>query len=149
MSLQFYTNYCNYFQDEEKIIKLSLDKCKQSLDCRLQIVLDKKNRNLMTFCVIVSEEEICFVSTCTCPTKRTRRDIPSHLVTENPISGPNIKKSTCSFKINSKKTISDKKRRNCTNQKDDMSVNLKENASFKSGKRCYNSKNYDEKNKYV
>lgn len=112
-------------------------------------MLDKKNANSMTLCVIVNEMEICFISTCTCPTNRTRREILSSVITENPISGPNIKEPTCSFKINSKKTISDKHRRNCTNRKDDMSVNLKENATFKSGKRNNNSKNYDEKNEHI
>lgn len=86
----------------------------------------------MTLCVIVSEETICFISTCTCSANRNRREIPSPLITENP-KGPNIKKPICSFKINSTNTISDKNRRNCTNPKDDMFVILKENTTIGSG----------------
>lgn len=101
----------------------------------------------MTLCVIGSEEEICFVSTCTCPTNRTRREIPSHLITENPISGPNIKKPTCSFKNISTKTISDKNRGNCTNPKDKMSVILKENSTIGSGSKEKKMRSYEEENK--
>lgn len=98
----------------------------------------------MTLCVIISEETICFISTCTCSTNRTRREIPSPLITENP-KGPNIKKPICSFKINSTNTISDKNRRNCTNPKDDMFVILKENTTIGSGSKEKKLRSYEEK----
>lgn len=100
----------------------------------------------MTLCVIVSEETICFISTCTCSANRNRREIPSPLITENP-KGPNIKKPICSFKINSTNTISDKNRRNCTNPKDDMFVILKENTTIGSGSKEKNPRSYEEENK--
>lgn len=99
MCLAIFNQFLKCFKDEEDIIKLKLSKCIQSVDCRLQIVLDKKNANSMTFCVTVIEVEICFVSTCTCATNRTRREIHSPMITENPISGPKIKKPTCSSKL--------------------------------------------------
>lgn len=145
--IEGFISISKYPSDEEEIIKLYLDKCKHSPDCRLQIVLDKKNTKSMTLCVIGSEEEICFVSTCTCPTNRTRREIPSPLITENPISGPSIKKPTCSFKNISTKTISDKNRGNCTNPKDKMSVILKENSTIGSGSKEKKMRSYEEENK--
>lgn len=94
----------------------------------------------MTLCVDVNEMEICFISTCTCPTNRTRREILSPVITENPISGPNIKEPTCNFKIISNKTISDNNGTNFTSQSDDISENLKENATFKFGAKNSNVK---------
>lgn len=88
--------------------------------------------------------EICFISTCTCPTNRTRREILSPVITENPISGPNIKEPTCNFEIISNKTISDNNGTNFTSQSDDISENLKENATFKSGAKNNNVKHLNE-----
>lgn len=147
MCLAIFNQFLKCFKEEEDIIKLKLSKCIQSVDCRLQIVLDKKNANSMIFCVTVNEVEICFVSTCTCSTNRTGREIHSPLITENPISGTTIKNPTCSFKINSTKTIYDKNRKNCTNPKDDMSVILKENTTIGSGSKKKKLRSFEEENK--
>lgn len=147
MCLAIFNQFLKCFKEEEDIIKLKLSKCIQSVDCRLQIVLDKKNANSMTFCVTVNEVEICFVSTCTCSTNRTGREIHSPLITENPRSGTTIKNPTCSFKINSTKTIYDKNRKNCTNPKDDMSVILKENTTIGSGSKKKKLRSFEEENK--
>lgn len=98
----------------------------------------------MTLCVIVNEVELCFISTCTCPTNRTRREILSPVITEDPISGPNIKEPTCNFEIISNKTISDNNETNFTSQSDDISENLKENATLKSGAKNNNVKHFNE-----
>lgn len=107
-------------------------------------MLDKKNAKSMTLCVIVNQVEICFISTCTCPTNRTRREIPSYLITENPISGPNIKEPTCNFEIISKKNISDNNGASFTSQRDDIYENFKENDTFKSGAKNNNVKHFNE-----
>lgn len=135
-----------YHSGKEEIIRRNFDKCIQSPDCQLKIVLDKKDTNSMTLCVVVDEVEICFYSTCTCPTNRSRiqRGIQSPLITESPISGQRLKEPTCNIEIISNKNIFDNNGTNSTCLSDNISENLKENATLKSGAKNNNSKHFDE-----
>lgn len=89
----------------EEIIKLQLNKCSKSPDCKLHIVLNKKKENAMYLCVVVNETNFFFVSTCTCPNNRTQRAVQSHLLPLNPISGLNPQEPTVTFELISSKNV--------------------------------------------
>lgn len=98
----------------EETIRVNLNNCIYNPDCRLHIVLDKKKGDSMTLCVVVKEAESCFLSTCTCPTNRGRREILTHVL---PSSNPNLKIQTasCQFEVISSENISDIIPENSTN----------------------------------
>ncbi|XP_052676488.1 uncharacterized protein LOC128157869 isoform X2 [Crassostrea angulata] len=61
--------------DLETDLKVPINICISSVDCRLYTVLDKNNTNSLTFCVVTKKVKKCSAFTCTCPDTRNRRSI--------------------------------------------------------------------------
>ena len=76
----FFVNY--FFSNKglnNEIIRVDMEKCSKSPECRIYTVIDKKKENSMILCIKVNDAQSCYVLTCSCQKKRKKRAVNSHV----------------------------------------------------------------------
>ena len=82
----------NYFFSNKglnkEIIRVDMETCSKSPECRIYTVFDKKKENSMILCITVNDTQSCYVLTCSCQKNRKKRTINSHQVSTVPKEKP-------------------------------------------------------------
>ena len=85
----FFVNY--FFSNKglnKEIIRVDMETCSKSPECRIYTVFDKKKENSMILCITVNDTQRCYALTCSCQKNRTKRAVKSHVnlnTTKKPI----------------------------------------------------------------
>ena len=76
----FFVNY--FFSNKglnNEIIRVDMERCYKSPDCRIYTVIDKKKENSMILCITVNDTQSFYVLTCSCQKNRKKRAVNSHV----------------------------------------------------------------------
>ena len=88
----FFVNY--FFSNKglnNEIIRVDMEKCSKSPECRIYTVIDKKKENSMILCITVNDTQSCYALTCSCQKNRKKRAVNTHEVSTDPKEKPTLK----------------------------------------------------------
>lgn len=102
--------FLSYQVDPVKgLIKVDMERCSESPECKIHTEIDKKKENSMVMCITVNGAQRCYALTCSCQQNRKKRAVNSHQVTTYPKEKPKLDDkqipAQCNFSIHNRDYI--------------------------------------------